>query len=628
MAIKFTKYIDITSGVGGAAAAARRDMGLRVFTTNPLLTYGSVLVCNDADEVMGMFGSDSEEYQIASNYFGYISNSITKANQISFVRWANESIKETTVTAINSPAALTSFTGDVGIRILLDSGKTGGVADPNKIVDVAISIGDGVVAESYDSVASLFTTAIAKKTGDYSWLNGAAVEYIKGRFVCTFTAEGSSAEQGPDVSLGHYGSTETPATDAIGIMGFFTPNAWVEGDWSKFDSTTTEDWAATEAYVVGDWVKHGDSYYCCKVAEPVPSEGTKTWDATNWNLLNQTTAPSWSGEAAYSKGDIVKVLTSFYGSIKDVSAPVVGTTDRTVAIPAEAPVEAVSRVEGSENNFGSFMFVETLDVPKIKKLGEWAHAKNYEYMYFVSCTNSGTLSYDNIASNLNGYTCVNMTYCNRRSEFPEFMPAALFASTDYTRVNSTKTFMFKQFAGVNPSVGLKNDPTVNGNALYKVLDSARVNYYGQTMKSGKSLCFYQDGNNADGTETSVACNEIWMKDAIKTELINLLIAMEKVPANDKGLAMVTMQVQGVINEAIANGTIIAGKTLTNTQKQYIDSVSGTSGAWQNVYNSGYWFGISLKTDNSAGYTKYKADYTLIYSKGDAIRKVTGSDIMI
>ena len=137
---------------------------------------------------------------------------------------------------------------------------------------------------------------------------------------------------------------------------------------------------------------------------------------------------------------------------------------------------------------------------------------------------------------------------------------------------------------------------------------------------------------ADGTDAAVYCNEIWLKDAMATEILNLEIALNKIPANDDGLGMIEAVLQGVIGEALndgtGNGTISAGKALTNTQKAYITQITGDSTAWQTVQLNGYVLTVKLTQSVVNGATKYIADYTLIYSKGDSIRKVEGRHILI
>ena len=62
MAIRFTKYIDITSGVGAGAVVPRRDLIGRVFSSNSLIPPGSFLEFDTASDVSSYFGSSSQEY--------------------------------------------------------------------------------------------------------------------------------------------------------------------------------------------------------------------------------------------------------------------------------------------------------------------------------------------------------------------------------------------------------------------------------------------------------------------------------------------------------------------------------------------------------------------------------------
>lgn len=84
------------------------------------------------------------------------------------------------------------------------------------------------------------------------------------------------------------------------------------------------------------------------------------------------------------------------------------------------------------------------------------------------------------------------------------------------------------------------------------------------------------------------------------------------------------------SEAKSNGVISVGKDLTNVQKQTITLLSGDVDAWRDVATNGYWLDVVVEDyiNDKSGLTEYKIKYLLIYSKGDAIRKVEGTDILI
>lgn len=352
------------------------------------------------------------------------------------------------------------------------------------------------------------------------------------------------------------------------------------------------------------------------------------------------TSPEYKIALSYF-GHVSKSITSpqkiSFAYWKDSQGGVSTSTKRMDA------AQAFSESQSANNNFGSYLFVNLENyitgTPKsiIEKIAKANAALNYMYLYSVSGADvqytHGTSTYNDLNEVLEGAgtqvgTCVTLdsTKVDQGSEedgspkrdFAELIPCAMFAATKYDKRNSTKTFMYQPFSGFKTEVS-----TDEKKANY---DNENVNYIGCTQQAGKLISFYQNGNNVDGVETSVYCNEVWMKDAISTELFNLLMALEKVPANDRGKSQAELMVLGVVKEALLNGTIEAGKPLENVQKVYIGEITGDENAWEQVYAEGYWFNVTISYDKT--YKRYKASYDLVYSKGDAVRYIEGRDIMI
>ena len=85
MPISQSKYVAITSGIGGASAASRKDLGLRLFTTSVLFPINTILEFTSAEDVANYAGLTSQEAQIASAYFGWVSKSVNSPRLISFM---------------------------------------------------------------------------------------------------------------------------------------------------------------------------------------------------------------------------------------------------------------------------------------------------------------------------------------------------------------------------------------------------------------------------------------------------------------------------------------------------------------------------------------------------------------
>jgi hypothetical protein len=89
MAIRFSKFIDITSVVGAAAQIPQRQWCARIFTTNPLVGPNAILQfpVDGGESVGAFFGTSSEEYARALAYESFVSPLGTAPVAIQFVRW-------------------------------------------------------------------------------------------------------------------------------------------------------------------------------------------------------------------------------------------------------------------------------------------------------------------------------------------------------------------------------------------------------------------------------------------------------------------------------------------------------------------------------------------------------------
>lgn len=504
MAIRQTKYIDITSGVGGKSAVSAREMIARVFTTNVLCGVGHVYEFNDADAVMTYFGSTSDEYKYAAKYFGFISKSVSKAKKISFFRWTPEE----SLPYIASTAQVATTVDDYRAS----NGKLNFLIGEDS---VEITVG-------LSSVTDLAGVATAIQTAVDAEYDGATCAIENGRITITFTSDVTGQVKG---------------CQAYAIVA-------QEDDLATLLGITTS-------------------------ASPVMS---------NYN----------AGETA---------------------------------------VEAAARSDAMSDNYGSFFFVGTGSPVKAdaRAVAEWNKAKNYKYLYIVArqgYTNAvGSIVGDvkdwaDKDGGVGSFTGTCLWAYKSATDCIEALPSALFATTDYSRANSTKTFMYQMNDSIQSAIS--NDANANE------FDALNINYMGVTQSAGGLIQFTQDGNNMDGIETSVYCNEVWMKASFWTSLMNLFLAVEKVPANDEGKGMLKIVMMDTITTAIRNGTIQPRKDLNVVQKVYIGQVLANTEAWKDVWSNGYSLDFVIEQVNG----KYVAKYILVYSKGDAIRKVEGSDILI
>ena len=500
MAIAQSKYVAITSGVGGASAAGRKDLILRVYTSNELFPENIPLEFPSSADVAEYCGSTSFEAKIAAAYFGWVSKSVNSPKKISFMRASLEATAPT-LRSTKALSPLTDFTAVTAGTLTISMGGTSYTASSLDLSAVT----------SYSDVATVLETAIQENTSGGALWTAADISY----------------------------NAET----------------------SSFILTGGETGEAVITYATGD------------VAELLG------WDEGTHPIL--------------SVGTDAKTLTDILNKSIEIS-----------------------------DNFGSYAFANfELSADDIDEIGTWNDEQNFMYIF---CGNVGSSNYSaliNKAANHKGMAiCYDINYGDSTKLPAYLMPATIFAATNYNKVNGTVNYMYQQFPAQAVSV--------DTNSLANTLDNLHINYNGQTQKAGDKIEFFQDGYLADGTDIGVFANEIWLKDAMITELLNLEVALEKIPANDDGLAYVENVLQNVIGEALSNGTISTGKILTNTQKAYITQITGDDTAWKEVSLNGYVLTVTLRQELVNGATKYIADYTLPYAKGDSIRKIEGRHILI
>lgn len=347
---------------------------------------------------------------------------------------------------------------------------------------------------------------------------------------------------------------------------------------------------------------------------------TVTYDAVRaaFNFVGGETGANTITVAAGTAGTDISDDIGWRGLNAIISAGVV----------AETPVDSVTNSANVNNNFGSFAFVTGLSIDQVEAIATWNNAQNVRFQYHVSVLSADAQTYSQRLITLSG---TGLTLAGPAGEFHELIPSAVLASTDFSRPNASQNYMY-QTAALNPSVS--DSDTANS------LDALRVNYYGSAQTAGQILSLYQRGFLMGPVtaplEFGTYANEQWLKDAITSELLTLLLAVGRVSANSEGEAQVTATIQNIIDgesdggTATTNGVISVGRTLTNAERVVVTDLTGDPAAFLQVESLGYWLNVDIRseTNTQSGLQEFFADYTLIYARDTVIRRVEGSNILI
>lgn len=348
---------------------------------------------------------------------------------------------------------------------------------------------------------------------------------------------------------------------------------------------------------------------------------------TNATVTYNTNTNQFTIVGGTAGAGTLKVVTSSDAS--DIAGLLGWTTTTTSAgLDAQEPVEAVSASAQKNNNFGSFVFCTpnvALTDDQIEALAAWNHGKNNMYLYSLSATIDKCPA---LYALLQGYSgcALNVAADSADSTFIDQAPCEILAATDYTSANATQDYMFYQFS--SRDIAITDDDDADA------MDAVRANYIGVTQTAGQELAFYQRGVLMGGSTAAVDmntyANEMWMKDYILAAYLTILLSLPKVSANTEGQAQLISVLQNCVNEALDNGTISAGKTLTTAQQLYITQLTSDKNAWRQIQTNGYWYSVSInsRVNTNNGLTEYYAKYVLVYGKDDVIRFVEGSDTLI
>lgn len=290
---------------------------------------------------------------------------------------------------------------------------------------------------------------------------------------------------------------------------------------------------------------------------------------------------------------------------------------------AQTPLEAFLAAEQITDSFGSASFGVAIDLEDAIDVAEYVSSENVKYQMYWSVNSVNAQDWNAaMVQTASNALILNLT----PGEYKEALPMAVMAATDYDRTNATINYMFRQS-------GTTWTPDVTTDQMANYYDDLRVNYYGQTATAGQKLSFFQRGNLMGGVtaplDMSVHANEQWLKAYLKAQFLSLLLTTNKIPANADGRATVLAILNGGIVKALENGTILIGKELTELQKVAVTQLTDDPLAWHDIENLGFWADCEIEQSvGVSGVTEYTAKYTLVYAKGDMVRKVEGSHNLI
>lgn len=207
MAINIARYVQITSGVGGNAAVAQRELIGRLFNDNPLIPINAVLEFRTAADVGAYFGFQSLEYLRAVFYFGFVSKLTSAPKKLSFGRYA----KATAPARIYGGALIATLAQLQAINAGTLNLTVGGQVAALAGIDLTGTV-------SFATVAAAIQAAIRGAAGTQYAAATVTYDALGNRFIFTATVNGAAALLAPTGTLaGLLGWTASDAVLSPGV---------------------------------------------------------------------------------------------------------------------------------------------------------------------------------------------------------------------------------------------------------------------------------------------------------------------------------------------------------------------------------------------------------------------------
>ena len=309
--------------------------------------------------------------------------------------------------------------------------------------------------------------------------------------------------------------------------------------------------------------------------------------------------------AAAGSGTDLGSMLNLTSSAGAVISP--GLEEQTVA-------ENMTQIAAIDSNFVTFTHLYNASADECIALGQWSNSQGVNYC-FLPWSNEATAlvdtSTDDIASSMIAAGVTNFAPLYNDYNIASGVMGA-FASVDWTRTNGAIDIAFKQVDGLAPTVTSESDASI--------LDTKYYSYYGKFATKNTQFDFIYKGQIVgDYINLSTYINAVWLNESFKNAVLTGITATGKVAYNDAGYTLIRAWLSDPVNQALNNGIIQTGVTLSEAQKAQVISETGSDITAELTANGHYLLiqdpGASVRaTGDSPVITFY-------YTDGGVVKKI-------
>lgn len=286
----------------------------------------------------------------------------------------------------------------------------------------------------------------------------------------------------------------------------------------------------------------------------------------------------------------------------------------SVSMEALSVAENMAMITGQDSNFVTITTLYNAEHEEAVNLGKWSNSSGVSYCFIVWSNEASALMPDNNNDVVSVLSAAGIT--NFAGVYNSVSVAAgvmgTFASIDWNRLNGAIDLAFKKVDGLAPSVTTESDAAA--------LDKKTYTYMGKFATKNTEFNFLYKGMIVGGyVNISTYINAVWFNETIKNALLTGLSSVTKTTYNENGYSFIRAWMSDPVNQALNNGVIQTGVTLSEAQKAQIISEVGDD-ITPELFANGYYLLIQDPGANARS-TGESPVITLYYTDGGVVKKL-------
>lgn len=439
-----------------------------------------------------------------------------------------------------------------------------------------------------------------------------------------FGEDSTEFELSSNYFLGFDNSTKKPGTLFMGYFAEADSSGWVRGA-SLAGMTLAQLKAVTGtlSIKVDDTVyaaaaldltlttSFSDAATMIQTALTLGAAGTVTWDAANAQFVVTSATTGVASDVAFATGTTAAALGLDSGV-------------RTAGVDADTPATAMERMKAQSQNWAPFMTIYNTTSDAKEEYAAWCNSQNNLYAYVAWDNDSGYFTPSNpstfgsIVDTKNYEGTIVIYGSNKVGAFV----CGFIGSIDWQATNGRATAAFKSQTGLEVSV----DSLANANAVL----SNNASYYGLYQAPGPNNIYsiLYDGrmNGSKFRWLDTYVNQIYLNSQLRLAIFEGLLSVKSAPYNSQGETLIRAWCADPILEALNNGTIRTGVSLSASQKATIAQQAGLDISDQ-LYGQGYYLQI-LPATAQVRSQRQSPPCKLWYMDGGSIQAINLASIAV